>query len=87
MNDQERRTLADLERHLQHDPDFAARMDDLAGLPRAEPAFPVLPVLSALAFIAVPLIMMFFGWPGVLMVLDLFAATIAVILIRRRATR
>ncbi len=87
MNDRERRSLADLERHLQHDPDFAARMDTLAGVPAPEPASPVVPILSALLFIAVPLVMMFFGWAGVVVLLDVFAATVAVILIRRRARR
>ncbi|MFI1994007.1 DUF3040 domain-containing protein [Actinoplanes sp. NPDC020271] len=88
MNDHERRALADLERHLeQQDSDFAARMNTLAGIPVAEPASPAVPVLSALLFIAVPLVMLFFGWPGVLIVLDLFAAAVAVVLIRRRALR
>ncbi|GIF07395.1 DUF3040 domain-containing protein [Actinoplanes siamensis] len=86
LNDNERRALADLERHLEHDPDFTARMNDLAGIP-AEPAFPIVPVLCALLFIAIPLTMLLFGWPGVVVVLDLFAAAVAVVLIRRRANR
>jgi hypothetical protein len=86
LNDSERRALADLERHLQHDPDFTARMDGLAGVP-AEPASPALPVLGALLFITIPLVMLLFGWAGVLLALDLFAAAAAIILIRRRALR
>ncbi|GAA2896150.1 hypothetical protein Acy02nite_61690 [Actinoplanes cyaneus] len=88
MNDHERRALADLERHLQHDAEFAARMSTFAGVPAAaEQASPAVPVLCALLFIAVPLVMLLFGWVGVLIVLDLFAAAVAVILIRRRAAR
>ncbi|WP_436520816.1 DUF3040 domain-containing protein [Actinoplanes sp. HUAS TT8] len=86
MNEHERRTLADLERHLEHDPDFAARINQLAGVPGPELAFPIVPVLCALLFIALPLVMMFFGWAGVIVLVDLFMAVVAVILIRRYAT-
>ncbi|BCY07421.1 DUF3040 domain-containing protein [Actinoplanes sp. L3-i22] len=86
LNDNERRALADLERHLQHDPDFTARMDGLAGVP-AEPPSPAVPVLCALLFITIPLVMLLFGWVGVLIALDLFAAAVALILIRRRTHR
>ncbi len=82
LNDDERRALADLERHLQHDPEFAARMDGLAATPTV-PAFPVVPVLCAGLFIAVPLVMMLFGWAGVIILLYAFATAIAVVVFRR----
>ncbi|WP_099343740.1 MULTISPECIES: DUF3040 domain-containing protein [unclassified Actinoplanes] len=84
LNDNERRALAELERDLEHDPDFSARMAGL-GVVQPEPAFPIVPVLCALLFITLPLVMMFFGWPGALILLDLFTAVVAVIMIRRRA--
>ncbi|GAA4601598.1 hypothetical protein BJY16_003943 [Actinoplanes octamycinicus] len=83
LNDYERRALADLERSLKGDSEFAARMAGLADVPPA-PAFPAVPILCALLFILVPLVMLLFGWAGVLIVLDVFAAAIAVVLIRRR---
>ncbi|WIM98701.1 DUF3040 domain-containing protein [Actinoplanes oblitus] len=83
LNDHERRALAELERSLKGDSDFAARMAGLADVP-APPPFPAVPVLCALLFILVPLVMLLFGWAGVLIVLDLFAAAVAVVLIRRR---
>ncbi|BCJ46206.1 hypothetical protein GCM10010168_51550 [Actinoplanes ianthinogenes] len=84
LNDYERRALAELERNLNGDSEFASRMAGLAGVPPA-PTFPAVPVLCALLFILVPVVMLLFGWPGVLIVLDLFAAAIAVVLIRRQA--
>ncbi|GLW31902.1 DUF3040 domain-containing protein [Actinoplanes regularis] len=82
LNDSERRALADLERHLQHDPEFVARMDGLATAP-AVPAFPIVPVLSAGLFITVPLVMLLFGWVGVIILLYAFAIAIGVIVFRR----
>ncbi|GIF12756.1 DUF3040 domain-containing protein [Actinoplanes teichomyceticus] len=84
LNDHERRTLAELEHHLQGDADFVARMAAPAG-GGSEPVFPAVPVLCALLFILVPLVMLLFGWPGVLVVVDLFAAAMAIVMLRRRA--
>ena len=71
LDDDERRILADLEQQFQV----------------AERPFPAIPVLCAGLFICVPLVMLLFGWPGVVIVLDLFAAAVAVVLIRRRRSR
>ena len=68
LNENERRILADLEQQF----------------PVAERPFPTIAVLCAGLFISVPLVMLLFGWPGVVIILDLFAAAVAVILIRRR---
>ncbi|GAA2701697.1 DUF3040 domain-containing protein [Actinoplanes palleronii] len=84
LNDYERRCLAELEYQLRSDSAFAARMAGPVPA-RPEPASPAVPILCALLFILVPLVMLLFGWPGVLILLDLFAAAIAVILLRRRA--
>jgi hypothetical protein len=84
LNDHERRALAELERHLSGDAEFAARMAGVADAPPA-PAFPAVPVLCALLFILAPVVMLMFGWAGVLIIVDLFAAAVAVVLIRRQA--
>ncbi len=68
MDEDERRILADLEAQLQ------------AG----ERPFPTLSVLCAGLFISLPLVMLLFGWPGVGVLLSLFATGVAVTLVRRR---
>ncbi|MEV6348233.1 DUF3040 domain-containing protein [Actinoplanes sp. NPDC051851] len=81
LDDNERRALAELEqRVVQADPEFAARMSSDPG---DERPFPTIPVLCALLFISTPLVMLLFGWPGVVIAIDLFAASLAVTLIRR----
>jgi hypothetical protein len=82
MNDNDLRTIAELERRIHlSDPEFAARM--AAGAP-AEVRFPAVAALCAVLFILVPPVMLLFGWLGLIVTLDLFLAAIAVVLIRRR---
>ncbi|MEU4158231.1 DUF3040 domain-containing protein [Actinoplanes sp. NPDC026670] len=84
LNDDDRRTIAELERRIHlSDPDFAARMD---GTHRDVP-FPVVAVLCAALFILVPPAMLLFGWPGLVVVLDLFVAGVVVVLVRRHLRR
>ncbi len=73
LDDNERRILADLER--QFEPSGAA-------VP-----FPTIPVLCVLLFLAVPLVMLLFGWPGLLITVDAFAAALAFVLVRRHRSR
>jgi hypothetical protein len=82
MNDNDLRTIAELERRIHlSDPEFAARMT--AGA-HAEVRFPAIAVLCAVLFILVPPVMLLFGWLGLIVLLDLFLAAVAVVLIRRR---
>ncbi|MFC4069456.1 DUF3040 domain-containing protein [Actinoplanes subglobosus] len=85
LNDDDRRTIAELERcvHMS-DPEFAARMN---GTPIADAPFPVGAVLGAALFIAVPPAMLLFGWPGLVVVIDLFLAGVTVALVRRYLRR
>ena len=71
LNENERRILADLEQQF----------------PVAERPFPTIAVLCAGLFICLPLVTLLFGWPGLVLVLDVFAATVAVVLIRRGRSR
>ncbi|MFC7529895.1 DUF3040 domain-containing protein [Actinoplanes sp. GCM10030250] len=81
LDDKERRILAALERDLTHgDPGFAARM---AGSGEERP-FPAVSALCVLLFLAFPLVMLLFGWRGMVITLDVFAVALAVVLIRRR---
>jgi Flp pilus assembly protein TadB len=73
LSDRDRRILADLERQF-------------------EPAgpgvqFPTIAVLCVLLFLTVPLVTLLFGWPGLLITLDVFAVAVAFVLIRRRRAR
>ncbi|MBG0562521.1 DUF3040 domain-containing protein [Actinoplanes aureus] len=69
LDDDERRILADLEREFQEP---------------VERPFPTIPVLCVLLFLAFPLVMLLFGWPGLVITFDLFAASVAIVLLRRR---
>ncbi|WP_328469354.1 dolichyl-diphosphooligosaccharide--protein glycosyltransferase subunit 2 [Actinoplanes sp. NBC_00393] len=69
LDDDERRILADLERDFQE--------------PEERP-FPTISVLCVGLFIAFPIVMLLFGWPGLIITLDLFAAAVAIVLLRRR---
>ena len=83
LDDREQRILADLERGLvADDPDLAARMAGVADRP-----FPTIAALCALLFIAFPLVMLLYGWPGMGATLGTFAVTVAAVLIRRRTRR
>jgi hypothetical protein len=85
LNDEDRRTIAELEHRIHlSDPDFAARM---TSAPAAEVSFPVVAVLCAALFILVPPAMLLFGWPGLIVVVDLFLAGMAVVLVRRHLRR
>ncbi|MEV4278964.1 DUF3040 domain-containing protein [Actinoplanes xinjiangensis] len=85
LNDEDRRTIAELERRIHlTDPDFAARM---TGGPAAEVPFPMVAVLCAALFILVPPAMLLFGWPGLIVVVDLFLLGITVVLVRRHLRR
>jgi hypothetical protein len=82
MNDNDSRTIAELERRIHlSDPEFAARM---AAGPQAEVRFPAVAALCAVLFILVPPVMLLFGWLGLIVTLDLFLAAVAIVLIRRR---
>ncbi|GLY06772.1 MULTISPECIES: DUF3040 domain-containing protein [Actinoplanes] len=84
LDDRDRRILDDLEQQLAvADPEFAARMS----APAAEQPFPAVAGLCALLFICAPLVMLLFGWPGVIIAVDVFAAAVAVVLIHRRRKR
>jgi hypothetical protein len=85
LNDEDRRTIAELEHRIHlSDPAFAARM---TGTPAAEAPFPVVAVLCAALFILVPPAMLLFGWPGLIVVVDLFLAGLTVVLVRRHLRR
>ncbi|MEV0901357.1 DUF3040 domain-containing protein [Actinoplanes sp. NPDC049802] len=79
LSDDDRRTLADLETQLRADPEFAARM----AAPASEVRFPIVATLCVGLFILVPPVMLLFGWPGLIITVDVFASVIAVILIAR----
>lgn len=85
LNDDDRRMLADLEQRVHlSDPEFAARMT----APRAaEARFPALTLLVAGLFILVPPTMLLFGWPGLIVIVDLFLGAVAVVLIHRHRRR
>lgn len=84
LNDDDRQVIAELEqRVLLSDPEFAARM----ATGPAEVRFPAVAVLCASLFILVPPVMLLFGWPGLLIVVDLFVAALVVVLLRRRPRR
>ena len=81
MSDDDRRVIAELEqRVILSDPDFAARMAE----PPPEVRFPAVAVLCAGLFILVPPVMLLFGWPGLIIVVDLFIAALVAVLLRRR---
>ncbi|MEU8241328.1 DUF3040 domain-containing protein [Actinoplanes missouriensis] len=73
LDDDERRILADLERQFEPG--------------GGEVAFPTIPVLCVLLFLAVPLVMLLFGWPGLLVTVDAFAVALAFVLVRRHRSR
>ncbi|WP_430783401.1 DUF3040 domain-containing protein [Actinoplanes sp. G11-F43] len=81
MSDDDRQVIADLEKRiLLSDPEFAARMaDQPAGV-----RFPTVSVLCAILFILVPPVMLLFGWPGLIIVVDLFIAALVAVLLHRR---
>jgi hypothetical protein len=82
MNDNDLRTIAELERRIHlSDPEFAARM---AAGAQAEVRFPAVAMLCAVLFVLVPPVMLLFGWLGLIVTLDLFLAAVAFVLIRRR---
>ncbi|WP_275415953.1 DUF3040 domain-containing protein [Actinoplanes couchii] len=84
MSDEDRRVIAELEqRILLSDPDFAQRM---ATGPR-EVRFPAVSVLCAGLFILVPPVMLLFGWPGLIIVVDLFIAALVAVVLNRRSPR
>jgi hypothetical protein len=85
LNDYDQRTIAELERRIHlSDPEFAARM---SGLPAGRLPFPVVPMLCAALFILVPPVTLLFGWPGLIVLADLFLAAVAVVLVRRYLRR
>jgi hypothetical protein len=80
--DEQRRALHAIERNLTHaDPAFAARMR--AANPGGS-GFPVMPALCALTYILVPIQALLFGWLSAVVTLDVIAAAVAIVLIRRR---
>ncbi|MEU8659302.1 DUF3040 domain-containing protein [Actinoplanes philippinensis] len=85
LNDDDRRAIAELERRIHlSDPEFAARM---GGAQAAEVPFPVVAALCAALFILVPPAMLLFGWPGLIVLVDLFLAGLTVALVRRHLRR
>lgn len=72
LDDDERRILAELERDLQE--------------PEERP-FPTIAVLCVLLFLAFPLVMLLFGWPGLIITVDLFAVAVAIVLVHRHRRR
>jgi hypothetical protein len=85
LNDDDRRTITELEREIHlSDPDFAARM---GGTPCTDVPFPMIAVLCAALFILVPPAILLFGWPGLIVVVDLFLVAVMIVLVRRRLRR
>jgi len=82
LDDQDRRTLESLERHLAAtDPGFAARMRGTAPRPR----FPLLPVLLLVLFALVPIVSLLFGPAAALTTILAGLAGIGIVgLVRRR---
>ena len=82
MDEHAQRALHAIEQNLtREDPAFVARMR--AGR-EPEPRFPAIPALCASLYILVPLVALLFGWPGLVIVLDVFAVAVVAVLIRRR---
>ncbi|MEU4695118.1 DUF3040 domain-containing protein [Actinoplanes sp. NPDC023714] len=69
LSDRDRRILADLERQFEP--------------PAPDVPFPTVAVLCILLFLAVPLVMLLFSWPGLLITVDAFAVAVAYVMIRR----
>lgn len=85
MDDPVQRALQDIERHLaRDDPAFVARM---RGERRELPRFPTIAALCTTLYILLPLVMLLFGWPVVVGMIDAFAVVIAAVLIRRHRAR
>lgn len=68
LDDEERRILADLEREFQ--------------VPEERP-FPTVSVLCVLLFLAFPLVMLLFSWPGLTITVGLFAVALLIVLVHR----
>lgn len=84
LSDDDRRVIADLEqRVILSDPDFAARM----AVHPTEVRFPAVAALWATLFILIPPAMLLFGWPGLIIVVDLFIAALVAVLLHRRQRR
>ncbi|BBH68764.1 hypothetical protein ACTI_54490 [Actinoplanes sp. OR16] len=73
LSDRDRRIIADLERQ------FEPATQDVP--------FPTVTVLCVLLFLTVPLVMLLFSWPGLLIAVDVFAVAVAYVLIRRHRSR
>jgi hypothetical protein len=81
MDDQGQRALHAIEQNLtREDPAFVARMR-VGRTPDAR--FPTISALCASLYILIPLGALLFGWPGVVIILDVFAVAIAAVLIHR----
>jgi Flp pilus assembly protein TadB len=81
VDEQARQALHDIERNLvREDPVFAARMRAEA---RETPRFPTVSALCASLYILIPIVMILFGSPGVVVTVDVFAIAIGTVLIRR----
>ncbi|MEU4427604.1 DUF3040 domain-containing protein [Actinoplanes sp. NPDC024001] len=48
-----------------------------------ERPFPTISVLCVLLFLAFPIVMLLFGWPGLLTTIGLFALAVTAVLLRR----
>ena len=84
LDERERRVLAEIERGLSRkDPAFAIRMRATG---EDRPAPTVLALCISL-YVALPMVMLLFGWVAAVVTLDAFAVVIAVVLARRRSRR
>jgi hypothetical protein len=85
MADDERDALRTIEQNLiRTDPGFAARMRSPQA---AAPRFPWIFALCAFCYVVIPIEALLSGWRSAVLTLDLIAAAMAIIMIRRSRNR